>query len=260
MNDQNILEVENLSLSFGGIKALQEVSLTVRKGEIFGLVGPNGAGKTCILNIVNGIYKQDSGKVTFKDEDITGIHPTEVVRLGIARSFQQIELFRGMTVRENLLVARHTATKSNIFSAGIFWGLARKEEITATLRVEEVLDFMELGRYRKQPAGMLPYGAQKLVGLARALCTEPKLILLDEPSSGMNREEKEDLARFLLRINIELGISILWIEHDIKLIGDLAERIAVIHYGRKIGEGPIEDILASPEVCEAYLGVTSESD
>lgn len=254
MSQDAILQAANLRLSFGGIQAVDGVSLEVVSDEIVGLVGPNGSGKTSVLNIINGLYKADSGKVIFDGKDITRLPPYKVASLGIGRSFQLVELFRLMTVLENLLLGCHTALKSNILSGGIFWGLAQKEEIAFRHWVEEVIDFMELERYRKQMVGSLPFGVQKLVGVARALCIKPKVMLLDEPSSGMNRQEKEDLARFLLRIKYELGIPILWVEHDMKLIGDLADRLVVLHYGRKLAEGSLEEVKSNPEVVTAFLG------
>jgi len=254
MADEVCLEVRELSLSFGGIRALDGISLEVRRGEIFGLVGPNGAGKTCVLNIINGVYRPEKGRVFLEGRDITGLPSHKIAALGVGRTFQNVELFPHMTVLENLLLGCHTAMKSNLFSAGIFWGLGQKEELEFRRRVEEVIDFLELERYRKQQVAGLPFGVQKLVGVGRALAMKPRILLLDEPSSGMNRQEKEDLARFLLRIKYELGIPMLWVEHDIKLIGDLADRLAVLHYGRKIAEGRLEEVTARPEVIEAYLG------
>lgn len=248
------LQVKNLSLNFGGIKAVNDVSLEVLTGEIVGLVGPNGSGKTSVLNIISGLYKANDGKVIFYGKDITRMAPHKVAGLGMARSFQLVELFRFMTVLENLLLGCHTAIKANIFSAGIYWGLAQKEEIAFRKRVEEIIDFMELERYRKQLVGSLPIGVQKLVGVARALCMQPRMMLLDEPSSGMNRQEKEDMARFLLRIKYELGIPIVWVEHDMKMIGDLADRLIVLHYGCKIAEGSMNEIRQNPKVTQAFLG------
>lgn len=249
-----ILQVQNLKLNFGGIKAVDDVSLEVCEGEIVGLVGPNGSGKTSVLNIISGLYKASSGKVIFNGKDITGLAPHRVASLGIARSFQLVELFRLMTVLENLLLGCHTAIKSGIFSAGIYWGFAQKEEIVFRKWVEEIIDFMELERYRKQLVGSLPIGVQKLVGVARALCMKPRMMLLDEPSSGMNRQEKEDMARFLLRIKYELGIPIVWVEHDMKMIGDLADRLIVLHYGCRIAEGSLDEVRKNPEVARAFLG------
>lgn len=247
----------DLKLSFGGIKAVDGVSLEVPRREIVGLIGPNGSGKTSVLNIISGLYKANSGKVLFEGKDITGLPAHRIASLRIGRSFQLGELFRLMTVLENLLLGCHTAMRSNIFSAGFFWGLAQKEEIAFRKKVEEVIDFMELERYRKLLVGSLPIGVQKLIGVARALCMQPKIMFLDEPSSGMNRQEKEDLARFVLRIKHQLGIPVLWVEHDMKLIGDLADKLVVLNYGCKIAEGSFEKVCSNPEVIQAFLGTTT---
>ncbi|MBI4288778.1 MAG: ABC transporter ATP-binding protein [Chloroflexi bacterium] len=248
------LEVTDLSLNFGGIQALEGVNFQLRPGEILGLVGPNGAGKTCILNVVSGIYRPTRGKVLFEGKDLIGLRSHEIAVMGIARTFQNVELFPKMTVLENLLLGCHKDIKSNIFSAGVFWGWAQKDECAIRRRVEDVIDFLELEMYRKLPAAGLPLGARKLVGLGRALVMQPRVLLLDEPSSGMNRPEKEDFARFLLRIKYELAIPMLWVEHDMKLIGDLADRLVVLHYGKKIAEGDIREVIADPGVIEAYIG------
>lgn len=242
-------------MAFGGLQVLAGVSLTVREGEILALVGPNGAGKTSVLNCVNGIYRADSGRIRFAEREITGSPPHQVARLGIARSFQLVELFRHMTVLETLLLGRHMHMRTGIAAASLYWGPAEREEVAHRRKVEEILDFLELGPYRKRHVVNLPYGVQKLVGIGRALAMEPRLLLLDEPSSGLNRQEKEDLARFMLRIKHEQDVTMLWVEHDIQLVADLADRIAVLHYGRKISEGPPERVLTDPVVVEAYLGV-----
>lgn len=255
MSGQPVLQVNNLKINFGGIKAVDGVSLDVTSGEIVGLIGPNGSGKTSVLNIVSGLYKADSGKVLFEGKDISSLPPHKIASMGIGRSFQLGELFRLMTVLENLLLGCHVAMKSNIFTAGVFWGMAQKEEIAFRKRVEEIIDFMELERYRKHMVGGLSIGLQKLVGVARALCMHPKILFLDEPSSGMNRQEKEDLARFILRIKYELGIPVLWVEHDMKLIGDLTDRLVVLHCGHKIADGSFEEVSANPEVAKAFLGM-----
>jgi len=248
------LAVRDLHLSFGGLKALDGVNLEIEKGEIFGLVGPNGAGKTCVLNVINGLYRAQRGSVLLNGRDITRLPPHKVAQLGIARTFQGVELFKHMTVLENLLLGRHILMRTGVLTGGILWGPALKEEVEHRRRVEEVIDFLELERYRKALVVNLPYGIQKLVGVARALAMEPQVMLLDEPSSGMSRQEKEDLARFLLRIKHELGITMLWVEHDMQLVGDLCDRMAVLHYGRKIAEGRPEEVTRNPEVIHAYLG------
>jgi branched-chain amino acid transport system ATP-binding protein len=253
-----LVEVQDIHLSFGGLKALNGIDLKVYQGEILGLVGPNGAGKTCLLNIISGVYKPDSGSVIFKGKEITGLSPHKAPEIGIARTFQLVELFKSMNVLDNVLLGCHCQMRGNIFSGGIFWGLGQKEEVRFREKVEEVIKFLELERYRRIPVGGLPFGIQKLVGVARALSMEPRILLLDEPSSGMNRQEKEDLARFLLRIKYELGIAMVWVEHDMKLISDLTDRIAVFQYGRKIAEGSAEEVVNHPDVIQAYLGTTVE--
>lgn len=253
---EELLIVEALSLAFGGLQVLRAVSLSVRRGEIFALVGPNGAGKTCVLNCVNGIYRADSGRVRYAGEVISGRPTHRIAGLGISRSFQLVELFRHMTVLDNLLLGRHIHMRTGIGTGGLYWGPAAREESVHRRKVEEIIDFLELAPYRKRPVANLPYGVQKLVGVGRALAMEPRLLLLDEPSSGMNRQEKEDLTRFMLRIKHERGMTMLWVEHDMQLVADLADRIAVLHYGQKISEGTPGEVLSDPLVVEAYLGVT----
>jgi branched-chain amino acid transport system ATP-binding protein len=254
MPNAPILEVIDLRLSFGGITALTGVSFKVNHGEIIGLVGANGSGKTSLLNVVNGLYKPEWGGVLFEGKDITGQDPHKIAGLGIARSFQHAELFRNMSVLENLLVGCHTRMKGNLFSCGLFWGLAEKEEIAFRRRADEVIQFLKLERYRKQRVANLSAGVMRLVGLARALCMQPKIMLLDEVSSGLNRQEKKELARVLLRIKNERHIPILWVEHDVKLIGDLADRLVVLHYGHKIAEGSLDEVSDDPQVVKAFLG------
>jgi len=254
--NQTKLGVERLWLSFGGIQALIEVTFQVHGKEIVGIVGPNGSGKTCILNVISGFYKPQRGEIVLEGNKITGMPPHKIAKLGVGRSFQQMELFGGMTVLENLLVGCHPFVKGNIFTAGIYWGLYQKTELRLRELIEEVLDFMELEKYRKQPTGGLPIGIQKLVGVARALCARPKILLLDEPSCGLSHDEKEDLARFLLRIKYEKEIPIIWVEHDISLVGELADRIIVLDQGEKIADDSSEAVLEDPKVLGIFGGTT----
>jgi branched-chain amino acid transport system ATP-binding protein len=250
------LAVRNLSLHFGGIQALWDVSLEVGNQEILGIVGPNGSGKTCILNVISGFYRPQRGEVLLEGIPITSLAPYKIARMGVGRSFQQMELFSGMTVLQSLLVGCHSRAKGNLLTAGIYWGLGQKSEIRLREMVEEVLDFMELERYRKVPAESLPIGIQKLVGVARALCARPKVILLDEPSCGLSFDEKKDLARFLLRIKYERGIPVVWVEHDLTLVGDLSDRLIVLDQGVKITEGTRAEISENPKVLEIFGGKT----
>ena len=254
MVEHNIMDVNDVSISFGGIRALNNVSLYARNGEILGLIGPNGAGKTVLLNCINGIYAPDRGTISFKGQEINDLPRHKIAPLGIARTFQQVELFKQMTVIENTLVGTHFRMKTNFLSAGIFWGSCKRKEIEVRQQAEEVLDFLELYTYRKKMVGNLSYGIQKLVGLARAMAMAPELLLLDELASGLNREEKEDLARFLLRIQHEKKLPMIWVEHDMEMITQIADRIVCLDYGIKIADGVSEEVVANPDVIKAYLG------
>jgi branched-chain amino acid transport system ATP-binding protein len=260
MEEEVILEARGISVSFGRLQALKDVSLKVRKGEILGLIGPNGAGKTVLLNCISGLYRPDHGLVFFQGRQINGLPLHKIASLGIARTFQQVELFPHMSVIANVLVGRHARMKTNVFSGGVFWGWGVKEEEFARRKVEEILDFLELYHYRKEKIANLGFGSQKLIGLARALAMEPKILLLDEVASGLNREEKEDLARFLLRIKYEQRIPMLWVEHDMELITQLGDRIACLYYGNKIAEGTPVETVSNPDVIKAYLGKEGRSD
>jgi branched-chain amino acid transport system ATP-binding protein len=249
-----VLAVEDLTLEFEGLRALSHVSFQVEPGSLTALVGPNGAGKTSVLNCVSGFYAPTEGRVMFEGRRLSGQPPHRVAAHGVARIFQFVELFRHMTVLDNILLGRHRHMRAGVLAGSLFWGPSRREEARERRRVEEVIEFLELERHRKEPIANLPFGVQKLVGVGRALAMEPKLLLLDEPSTGMNREEKENLARFLLRIRHELGTTMLWIEHDMELVGDLADRVVVLDFGEKIAEGPAESVLRDRRVAEAYLG------
>jgi branched-chain amino acid transport system ATP-binding protein len=249
-----LLATDSLSLRFGGITALNDVSLAVSAGEMLAIVGPNGAGKTSLLNCVTGAYHATSGRITFNGEDITRAAAHTATQRGIARTFQHNELFPQMTVVENLLLGRQADLAYSLFAAAVYWGRCQRWELEERENIEEIIEFFELEPYRKRLIADLPYGIQKLVGLARAFATRPKLLLLDEPSAGLNRQEKEDLARYILRARHELAPTIVWIEHDMQLVRDLADRVFVLHYGSKLASGPTEQVLADPKVIEAYIG------
>ncbi|UCF92590.1 MAG: ABC transporter ATP-binding protein [Desulfobacterales bacterium] len=253
----SFFKVCNLSISFGGLAALNDVSFEVQKGQIFAIIGPNGAGKTTLFNCINGIYTPDEGEVFFKDQKINGLRPDRIARLGIARTFQNIELFNHMNTMENLMLGRHLHMKSNLFRGVGMWGphsFAGQEEIAHRRKVEEIIDFLGLQSARNQPVGGLPYGTQKQIELGRALASEPEFLLLDEPCAGMNAEEKQDMIFWIKDIQDELGITILLIEHDMNMVMDISDHILAINFGGMITEGTPSDVQKHPEVLKAYLG------
>ena len=251
-----LLEVRDVSKSFGGVQAVSHVSLDVRPGEILSVIGPNGAGKTSLLNMISGFYHPDSGSIVLEGREVTDLAPNRVAALGVARTFQNIALFRGMTVLDNLMLGRHVRMRTGVLGALVYWGLAQKEEVAHRQRVEDIIDFLKIQDLRKRPTGSLAYGLQKRVELGRALALDPRLLLLDEPMGGMNQEEKEDMARFVLDVNEEWGATIILIEHDMGVVMDISDRVAVLDMGQKIAEGKPEEVRANPQVIKAYLGDT----
>ena len=252
-----ILEVNNISLRFGGVKALTGISFDVREHEVRAIIGPNGAGKSSMLNCINGVYSPQEGSITFRGKTFSDMNSRQVAEMGVARTFQSLALFKGMSVLDNIMTGRNLHMKTNVFQQavrGLGWGAAEREETAQRKIVEKIIDFLEIQAYRKTPVGRLPYGLQKRVDLGRALAMEPQVLLLDEPMAGMNVEEKQDMCRFILDVNDEYGTTIVLIEHDMSVVMDLSDRVVVLDYGKKIGDGTPEEVRASPDVISAYLG------
>jgi branched-chain amino acid transport system ATP-binding protein len=251
-----LLSIEEVSVRFGALLALSKVSPEVRRGEVLAIIGPNGAGKTTLLNLISGFYHPYEGRILFEGRERTHLAPPDVAALGIARTFQNVALFRGMTVLDNLMTGRLLKMRGHFLLDALWWGPAKRQELANRAMVERIIDFLEIQAIRKMPAGKLPYGLQKRVELGRALAAEPTLLLLDEPMAGMNVEEKEDMSRFILDVNSEFGTTIALIEHDMGVVMDISDRVAVLDYGRKIAEGAPEHVRKDQAVLDAYLGAT----
>jgi len=251
-----ILDVSHISLRFGGVKALTDISFDVREHEVRAIIGPNGAGKSSMLNCINGVYSPQEGQITFRGQTFSHMNSRQVAEMGVARTFQNLALFKGMSVLDNIMSGRNLRMKSNLFQQAIRFGFAEREEMQHREVVEKIIDFLEIQAWRKTPVGRLPYGLQKRVDLGRALAMEPQVLLLDEPMAGMNVEEKQDMSRFILDVNDEYGTTIVLIEHDMGVVMDISDRVVVLDYGKKIGDGTPQEVRANPEVISAYLGAT----
>jgi branched-chain amino acid transport system ATP-binding protein len=249
-----ILDVQNISLAFGGVKALTDISFDVREHEVRAIIGPNGAGKSSMLNCINGVYQPQQGTITFCGQSFHHMKSRQVAEMGIARTFQNLALFKGMSVLDNIMTGRNLRIRSNILLQALRIGPAEREEMRHREAVERIIDFLEIQAYRKVPVGQLPYGLQKRVDLGRALAMEPQVLLLDEPMAGMNLEEKQDMCRFILDVNDEFGTTVVLIEHDMGVVMDISDRVVVLDYGRKIGDGAPDEVRSNPDVIKAYLG------
>ena len=249
-----VLEVQRISLAFGGVKALTDISFDVREHEIRAIIGPNGAGKSSMLNCINGVYQPQQGSISLRGRTFRHMNSRQVAKMGVARTFQNLALFKGMSVLDNIMTGRNLKMRTNLLQQAIRWGAAEREEAAQRRVVEGIIDFLEIQAYRKTPVGKMPYGLQKRVDLGRALAMEPQLLLLDEPMAGMNVEEKQDMSRFILDVNDEFGTTIVLIEHDMSVVMDISDRVVVLDYGKKIGDGTPESVRANPEVIKAYLG------
>jgi branched-chain amino acid transport system ATP-binding protein len=251
-----ILEVKNISLAFGGVKALTDISFDVREHEVRAIIGPNGAGKSSMLNCINGVYQPQQGSISLRGKTFNHMNSRQVAEMGVARTFQSLALFKGMSVLDNIMTGRNLRMKTNLFQQAIRWGAAEREETQHREFVERIIDFLEIQPFRKKPVGRLPYGLQKRVDLGRALAMEPTVLLLDEPMAGMNVEEKQDMCRFVLDVNDEFGTTIVLIEHDMGVVMDISDRVVVLDYGKKIGDGTPDEVRANPDVISAYLGTS----
>ena len=251
-----ILDIKNISLRFGGVKALTDISFNVMEHEIRSIIGPNGAGKSSMLNCINGVYTPQEGSITFRGQTFSHMNSRQVAEMGVARTFQNLALFKGMSVIDNIMTGRNMKIRSNLLLQALRWGPAEREEIAHREFVEHIIDFLEIQAHRKTPVGQLPYGLQKRVDLGRALAMEPQVLLLDEPMAGMNVEEKQDMSRFILDVNNEFGTTIVLIEHDMGVVMDISDRVVVLDYGKKIGDGTPDEVRSNEDVISAYLGTS----